>query len=325
MRSTIASHPKRRHRGISLLETMLALAISSVMIGLIGMALNISLGTLDRGKQETTAAQLAHTLLRQISHDLRCALPPPGAPSTSRPGTDSVDTLTPDSSADATSASLSTSVSPASKSNSGLMGNREELQWDLLYVPRPDEVSSTTHNGTISATGYSASGIKTVAYFMRRGTADNGLARAPSAAEGLIRRETDRATSQWAVDRGQLASSDETLEPLAPEVESLEFRYFDGTQWREEWDSTLAGRLPVLVEITIGMRDVDDSHNRLPGTPVAHRVGSSLDALQGDLVFRTVVPIAAVQGRAEVDWPNSSDTDNNADNADSTLSAEPQP
>lgn len=35
------------------------------------------------------------------------------------------------------------------------------------------------------------------------------------------------------------------------EIEAIRFRYFDGTAWREQWDSAESGSLPVLVEVNV--------------------------------------------------------------------------
>jgi hypothetical protein len=43
-------------------------------------------------------------------------------------------------------------------------------------------------------------------------------------------------------------------------VTGLAFSYFDGYQWRADWDSTALGGLPVAVEITL------DLQSNLPGT-----------------------------------------------------------
>ena len=39
---------------------------------------------------------------------------------------------------------------------------------------------------------------------------------------------------------------------LAKEVISLQFRYYDGYAWSEEWDSVTKERLPRAIEVTMG-------------------------------------------------------------------------
>jgi hypothetical protein len=52
------------------------------------------------------------------------------------------------------------------------------------------------------------------------------------------------------------------VEPLAPEVVSIGFRYFDGQSWQQSWDSRQRVGLPKAVEIEVsflaGSHDVTD-------------------------------------------------------------------
>lgn len=47
------------------------------------------------------------------------------------------------------------------------------------------------------------------------------------------------------------ASSSGQTQVLAPEVTSLSFRYFDGFEWTDSWDSRAMERLPNAVEVTL--------------------------------------------------------------------------
>ena len=40
-------------------------------------------------------------------------------------------------------------------------------------------------------------------------------------------------------------------ELLAPEVTDIQFRYFNGTEWLDQWDSTELNGLPMAVEVTV--------------------------------------------------------------------------
>lgn len=77
---------------------------------------------------------------------------------------------------------------------------------------------------------------------------------------GLARSEVDRLTGTIdapAENEGALADA---AEFLAPEVNSLTFRYFDGVDWQEEWDSQALGAIPTAIEIVVGFvpPDPDD-------------------------------------------------------------------
>jgi hypothetical protein len=96
------------------------------------------------------------------------------------------------------------------------------------------------------------SDVKTVAYYLLDGT---------TGASGLVRREMDRAATSWAFNNSGLESLGQYEELLAPEVVALEFRYFDGVELIDEWDSSVAKNLPVAVEIflVIAGRTADPS------------------------------------------------------------------
>jgi hypothetical protein len=53
---------------------------------------------------------------------------------------------------------------------------------------------------------------------------------------------------------GDVSRLARTGEIVAPEVVSLEFSYFDGTEWLFEWDSTQQG-LPWLIRINIAIQE----------------------------------------------------------------------
>jgi general secretion pathway protein J len=49
---------------------------------------------------------------------------------------------------------------------------------------------------------------------------------------------------------------------LAENVRSLDFKYFDGEEWKEEWNSDMEDYLPLAVRITIGLGEEDDRNPR---------------------------------------------------------------
>ena len=63
----------------------------------------------------------------------------------------------------------------------------------------------------------------------------------------LFRRE------DWNVD-GTLDEGGNPLE-LAEEVDGLNFRYYDGEEWLDAWDSRIKGGLPRAIEVALVMRD----------------------------------------------------------------------
>jgi type II secretion system protein J len=49
---------------------------------------------------------------------------------------------------------------------------------------------------------------------------------------------------------------EEGLEEIAPDIVGLRFRYYDGTDWMETWDSTASRSLPRLIEVTVHVKGV---------------------------------------------------------------------
>ena len=99
------------------------------------------------------------------------------------------------------------------------------------------------------------SDVKTVAYYCVNanslGSAGVVNRRTGKAESGLVRRVMDRAVTLCAAENGNLQGLQQAAEVVAPEVTSVEFQYFDGTQWLLEWDSAEMEGLPVAVKITM--------------------------------------------------------------------------
>jgi hypothetical protein len=220
---------------------------------------------------------------------------------TSRTGS-SAGSLDPAALSESMSASTSNIADSAEPTSvPGLFGNQFSLQVDVSRLPRVDQYSVVATSGQIGAPVDIPSDVKTVAYFL--GTANTSAAVAggtvrsaaggnPSGQSGLIRRELDRAVTSYASSNGGLDPSAAGGELLAPEVNYLEFRYFDGMQWYTAWDSEQMGGLPVAIEVTLGL---DPSG----GKAIEHMgTGEQLDLLQADpeaYRYRLVVHLPAAR------------------------------
>lgn len=66
----------------------------------------------------------------------------------------------------------------------------------------------------------------------------------------LIRRQ-DSAPGPFEDDAEQIGSSDRGVHQLAAGVWGIDFRYFDGTEWVEEWNSDEQEKLPRAVEVKL--------------------------------------------------------------------------
>jgi hypothetical protein len=269
--------------GVTLVELLLALALTGVVLMVIGMAIDLNLRTLDSRRAEIERAQLAQAVLRHIAMDLQNAVIYEPIDTSSVPtmssGGDAMGlaedaglsdllgdpVLGTDSMLSESTMDIANTVAPTSVP--GLFGNQYELQVDVSHLPRVDQYERMFAAAAESVVADIPSDVKTVAYYLNSGMLDSAGAVAgvdPMAStgmsamtgtggSGLVRRALDRAVTAWASQSGSLDTQVTYGDLLAPEVNYLEFRYFDGTQWLTEWDSTTLGGLPVAVEITIGI------------------------------------------------------------------------
>jgi hypothetical protein len=144
----------------------------------------------------------------------------------------------------------------------GLYGSTGTLQFDMSRLPRVDEYetlySANSELGVVDI----PSDIKTVTYFVCTedsfgGAKDPGLmsgSPTPSVSgrgRGLMRRELSQAVASWAEANGNLNATYADAKLLADEVVGLQFRYYDGVDWLDDWNSDDLGGLPFAVEITV--------------------------------------------------------------------------
>ena len=289
--SVVAQRRARLRSGFTLMEVLLAMAIAAIVLAAITMAIDFHLRVVDRGRRDVEEAQLARALLRRIADDLRSAVAyepldveglltgASGASATAAAGdalgagagddsgaaaggsnNDSDDANgddssstgqngqsgqpgTSDSGTESQTDDLAQSV--VMSTTPGLYGNRYELQVDVSRLPRLEQYEMLMEASVDGPPPDLVSDVKTVAYYVLDGQTGEGA--------GLVRRELDRAATAWANTNGGLMELERYQQMLAPEVISLEFQYFDGLDWFEEWDSAIHQGLPLAVEIALAL------------------------------------------------------------------------
>jgi uncharacterized membrane protein YgcG len=245
----------------TLLEVILALALTTVILGLVGMAMHIHFSVADKSRGQVEEAQLARTLLQRIADDLRNTVPYGSGTTTTASGT-----ATESSGTSTTSGTGSTGsgTSTASESETeipiGIYGTAQSLQMDTSRRVRP--LGMPKPLSTDVANCNPLSDVKTVTYSLGdpNGVAGSQGANTAAAATGnqtgLYRREIDRPAYVSAVQQGQADVLTQNVTQLASEVVNLQFAYCDGTTTYDTWDSTTQGRLPVAVKVTLMIRRV---------------------------------------------------------------------
>lgn len=190
----------------------------------------------------------------------------------------------------------------------GLYGNQFELQLDVSRLPRFDEYQKMMSDPTEGLADI-PSDVKTVTYYVTNQQSAAAVSDVESLAtdiststdpsvvgRGLVRRQLDRAVAQYAQLNGMLTAAQSAGDVIAPEVVSIEFQYFDGVEWRIEWDTETDEGLPLAIQIQLVM-DSRSASNR-----------TNADAAElGDLdssnysYYRMLVPIATAQETASAE------------------------
>ncbi len=314
--ASIHPQPHRTNRAaLTLLEVILAIALTSIVMLLVSMAIDFQLRATERRRADAEQAQIVRAVLQQMSTDLRGSLyakttdfsSVADLPAAQLADLDSE--LTGEVGAEeaaaideATDEVGDIASSATSSELPGLFGNRYELVFDISHLPNRYELAR------IAAAGESAgpSGdVKSVAYYLAAlqqpgvysdqaggSTAafnpENELAQI-----GLVRRVIDRAAVRWVADRGEADFLLDNAELIAPEVCALEFRYFDGVEWLEQWNSDDLLGLPVAVEIIIAFAPTDEYRENSSTSELRHDIAPG--QYDPDSIFRTVVRLPTGQ------------------------------
>jgi prepilin-type N-terminal cleavage/methylation domain-containing protein len=270
-----SSHSRR---GFTLLEVLLAATIGVLLMAALYVAVDVQVRHAQAGREIVEQSKVGRALLARITADITPCIgqvdpsryngnasssSSPGGSSTTITATGTTSTTTTSgnnttsSSTSSTSSTTTTSASGSSTSTNSstpstnfyftVQGDSASL---TLFVSRvPAEVLQTP--GTTAANSADnlpiVSDVRRIAYWLANDSS------------GLCRQELKLATSD---DTSTMPPNipDEASWILAPEVKTLSFSYFDGTNWQDSWDGTQPGPdgvtpigAPLGIAITIGI------------------------------------------------------------------------
>jgi type II secretory pathway pseudopilin PulG len=291
--------------GYTLLELLLALSLSVLVITAIGTATQVYLFSLTRHQNLIEQRQITRGLLNVISNDLRAGIQYKANDYSGLENLVATTQLTVNQGLDQLAAleagDLDAAANPPEEPASeedvetepvideeavafrpSLVGSSNTIALDISRMPRMDQYNSTEANQT-------QSDIKTLSYFFSPSAPSNSGSHNSIRLKGdnnggLYRREVDRAVAAFNQDSGQVSTPDESSELLATEVSQIRFRYFDGEQWLNEWDSTELGGFPPAIEVVIA---VDPRRSNPTGRPATHISDNII------VEYRTVVHLPA--------------------------------
>jgi hypothetical protein len=293
-----AAFARNPRAAFTLLEILLALAVSVVLLAAVAAAIDLYRRMTLAGQDQVGEARLVRAVLHKIEIDIRSLVPPQtqvtspydssvsgsssGSPSGTNGSTKPTTTNSSNTSSSGGSSSSSSGSSSGTTSTSqqtammdplqnvyaqtvfGLYGDQRTLVLNTLCARRPS-VQPSDPNAPQTSSGTHGD-LKTVAYFLSAG--QTSAPTAPGAATtGLARLEGDHVAVGYAMlQSGSLASQ---AKVIAPEVTMINFRYFDGTQWLNSWDASFLQALPAAIEVTITVRAADPNNPTAPSDPSA--------------------------------------------------------
>jgi uncharacterized membrane protein YgcG len=247
----------------TLLEMVLAAAVAVLLLAALYVAMDLQLRHAESAREVVTETTLARTLLNRIAADIApdLATADParyktgGGSGGGASGGGSGSAATTGNTVSNTDGTLntfgSTNGTDATASASGLavlalQGSSSSL---TLYVSRVPPGASGS-NGPTQPAGFSDQ--RRIVYWLVEGA-------------GLARQELTAVTSEDAMN-GNVPSGmpSDPKQLIAKEVQSLQFQYFDGTNWQDSWDGAQVGPdgvtpigPPLAVAITIGIVSED--------------------------------------------------------------------
>ena len=270
-----------KRRAFTLIEILLALGLSVVLLAAVFTALDLYRQFSTAGRLDIERAQLARAILRKMEIDIRSLVyrKPDSDSSADQGSTGSDEDDDEDDEDNENEDSITIEVvDPAeaySKNSTGIYGNLQTL---VMHVNDPPRLSSLSSVAEGSAHGGRLSDLRSVAYFLAVpgagglqglvGELAGGVDTDESTGfevQGLARLEGDRLSMTLADEQANLESMAGQTKLLAKEINFLQYRYFDGTQWLESWDSVAVGGLPLAIEITIGFRPAAEQSSNAIG------------------------------------------------------------
>lgn len=184
----------------------------------------------------------------------------------------------------------------------GIYGTNYWIQIDTGRLPRGETFKTDWVLAEGSSLGDRTSPTKTAFYYLGE---DTGYLDAEEAREeyvtgslgqpmgrfansyGLYRRQLDRYVCEYAAENSLESKYEEFDEALAPEVEDIEFWYYDSEneEWVDYWDMDEFGALPGAVQVIISIRK-----KHVPRSALLGAINRSRDEVD-TLVYSTIVPM----------------------------------
>lgn len=261
MRARTNETQTRKRHGYSLLELILAMALMVVVMSAVASAINVYMVQLAKQQARVERELVSRNALTMIANDIRSAVQYKAtdfgglntllktqalmiAEQNQTPEEEVDETLTEEG--DAVLDEEEVSFRPT------LLGTANAIMLDVSRLPRLDEYNPLMERSSSSET--TVSDIKSISFFFSRenGGFDPKIARRENEVKGgMYRREIDRAVANFRGDESLQVRPDEFAQLVASEVAEISFRYFDGENWKDSWNSEDEGGYPPAIQISL--------------------------------------------------------------------------
>jgi hypothetical protein len=269
-----------------LLEVLLAVGLSLLLVLAIAMAIDLYRRMTTAAQDDLSEMRLVRAVFNKLEVDIRSVVPPQPIASataaTGSPGSPTGGSPASGGSSSSQSTGSSGGGDPLqyvySRSVFGLYGDGDSLVLDTLTPHRLPlsalqqtgaQASSQSNDSPSNLAGVHGD-MKVVGYFvLGEGTSPILPTSAGSGqltpegkvmSSGLARLEGERTAIGYAMETSSTSSLNARI--IAPEVQSIAFRYFDGSNWVSSWSGATAQVLPQAVEIVITVGSSDPYNAR---------------------------------------------------------------
>lgn len=337
--------PSSARRGLSLFEVLVALSLSVAVLAAVYSAIDLYARVSVSGQDRIERSKLTRAVLRRMTIDAQSIVyraPDPSVSTTgsgqaASSGTSSSSSTSSGGSGSSTSATGASTGSASALNSRGLVGDSQMLMLHISQPSRESAFSTATTNSSSSTSATPNGGssstttfvepdadMRSVTYFVaKRGgpglsglVAESNSSSGSSGAAGFTVVSGDRMTVDGYESTGQIDQLVELAEVLAPEIRDVVFRYFDGSQWVDSWDSTVQLKLPTAIEVSLGFVEPEDADDSNP---------TSLTWTTSVIAVPLALSINIMnQNLDAVNALNASRTSSSGSSAGSTMGAAPQ-
>lgn len=250
--------------GFTLLELMIAVGLTGLLMTALYSAMKIYFDLQLDSHEEIERQQVARALLRQITRDIQSVV------FVKQTAVEEEEETTTTTELDGNAYGES-AIDPETVSTtytSGLVGTSSDLQ---LFVSRPDRYLGYVSAQELTSADQRTGDLMIIRYLMASKSggglgsaiADREAPGAESGAIGLARVAGDLYGLSTAVETAEEYPQLSAAKLQAKEVSAIQFRYFDGIEWLEEWDSTALNDLPKAIEVTLTLRNLESASDAL--------------------------------------------------------------